>query len=133
MVWALAWAGRREEAIAAAEQAAAVAPNHVHAKLALMVAHGLRRDVAGARAELTPEFREWCHRETSWSYFVAAAFALAGGEEDALSWLEHAVDLGWVNYPFMAEQDPFLAGLRGGARFERLMVRVKREWQEFEA
>ena len=43
--------------------------------------------------------------------------------------LEHAVDLGWINYPLLAEKEPFLAGLRGTERFARLMERVRREWE----
>ncbi len=32
----------------------------------------------------------------------------------------------------MAEHDPFLAKLRGNKRFEKLLARVKREWEAFE-
>jgi TolB-like protein len=130
--WALAWVGRTDEAIAQADRSAKAAPNLVHTKLTLMLKHGLEGDVAGARAELTPEFYEWCHRECTWSYFVAASFALANAKNDALEWLEHAVDLGWINYPLLAEKDPFLANIRGEERFQKLMERVKREWEEFE-
>jgi len=52
--------------------------------------------------------------------------------DDALQWLEHAVDIGWINYPLMAEKDPFLESLRGDPRFQQLMVRAKHEWEIFE-
>jgi len=132
LAWGLALVGRREEAIAAAERAASAAPGHVHATLALLLKRGLEHDVEGVHSEFTPEFHEYCYREPTWSYFAAAAFALAGAVDDALKWLEHAVDIGWINYPLMAEKDPFLESLRGDPRFERLMVRVKKEWEEFE-
>jgi hypothetical protein len=51
---------------------------------------------------------------------------------DALNWLEHAVDLGWTNYPNMAVQDPFLENIRGEERFKKLLERVKYEWENFE-
>jgi TolB-like protein/Tfp pilus assembly protein PilF len=132
MAWGLAWVGQADEAIAYVDQATRMAPNHVHTKLALMLKHGLQADVAGARAELTPEFYEWCHSDPTWSYFVAASFALANMKDDALEWLEHAVDLGWINYPLLAEKDPFLANIRGEPRFKKLMERVKYEWEHFE-
>jgi eukaryotic-like serine/threonine-protein kinase len=133
MAWSLAYVGQVDAAIAHVDRVARVAPGHVHTKFALMVKHGLRDGVASARAELTPEYRDWCYREAGWSYFTASSFSLANAKNGALEWLEHAVDLGWINYPLLAEKDPFLANLRGDPRFEALMVRVKREWESFEA
>jgi hypothetical protein len=40
--------------------------------------------------------------------------------------------MGWINYPYLSEIDPWLQGIRGEPRFEQLMQRVKREWEEFE-
>jgi hypothetical protein len=37
-----------------------------------------------------------------------------------------------VNYPYMANHDPFLANIRGERRFQNLMDRVKYEWEHFE-
>jgi hypothetical protein len=57
---------------------------------------------------------------------------LAGDHDRALDWLETSVNQGLVNYPFFANYDPFLVRFRGNPRFEQLMQRVKREWEEFE-
>jgi tetratricopeptide (TPR) repeat protein len=133
LAWALAWTGRNEEAIAQADRSAKDAPNLVHTKLALMLKYGLQGDVTSARAELTPGFYEWCYRGNTWSYFLAGAFSLANAKEDAMEWLEHAVDLGWISYPLLAEKDPFLANIRKDARFKELLKRVKNEWETFEA
>jgi len=35
--------------------------------------------------------------------------------------------------PFLSGHEPYLASVRGDPRFEALMVRVKREWEAFEA
>jgi non-specific serine/threonine protein kinase len=63
---------------------------------------------------------------------IAQAFAVAGKAPEALGWLETAVDLGVINYPYFTEHDPALAHVRGEERFKELMVRVKREWESFE-
>ena len=53
-------------------------------------------------------------------------------KDEALRWLEHAIDRGWINYPLLAEQDPFLENVRGEERFKKLMDRIKPEWERFE-
>ena len=40
--------------------------------------------------------------------------------------------MGFINYPMLAEHDPLLESIRGEERFERRLVRVKREWENFE-
>jgi hypothetical protein len=49
-----------------------------------------------------------------------------------LDWLEHSANLGMMNYPFMNNHDPFFENLRGEPRFQKLMERVKYEWEHFE-
>jgi len=43
-----------------------------------------------------------------------------------------AVERGFINYPFLAEYDPFLATLRQDPRFLRLMEMVRDRWSRFE-
>ena len=50
----------------------------------------------------------------------------------SLDWLENSVDLGFINYPFLNEYDPFLESIRGEKRFKELMKRVKYEWEHFD-
>ena len=66
-------------------------------------------------------------------YELAECHALAGEEDEALRWLENAVSRGFINYPLISRLDPFLENVRGGERFEKLMKRVKYEWEHFEA
>jgi TolB-like protein len=132
-VWALAYNKQISEALAIIEEGIPVSPpNHVHTKQALMLKHALQEDKKGALQELTPDFYDWCRREGLWSYHIASDFALLNAKEEALDWLENAVDCGHINYPLFAEKDPFLANIRSEERFKKLMERVKYEWEHFE-
>ena len=62
---------------------------------------------------------------------IAQGYALAGMPERALHWLAIAVDRGFINYPFLAQHDPFFAGLRNHARFQELMASVRDRWERF--
>ena len=64
---------------------------------------------------------------------AASTFALSGEKEEAMDWLEHAVEGGWINYPLFSEDDPLLESIRGEERFRELMVKVKRDWEAFGA
>ena len=66
------------------------------------------------------------------AYWKTECLALIGEKERALDCLERDVDLGMSNYPLMSELDPFLANIRGEARFMELMKRVKYEWEHLE-
>ena len=74
----------------------------------------------------------WAWRDFSVSYFVSECFSLIDMKSDALDWLNHSIDLGMINYPYLNEHDPFLQNLRGEPRFQKLMERVKYEWEHFE-
>ncbi len=63
---------------------------------------------------------------------VAEIYALVGETEEALKWLEHGVEMGCINYPFLSRIDPWLENIRGEERFKKLMERVKYEWESFE-
>jgi len=71
-------------------------------------------------------------RDPEWSYWIAALFAFAGEAEAALEWVTNAVDRGFINYPLLAEHDPFVVRLHGEPRYEALLERVKHQWEEFE-
>jgi serine/threonine protein kinase len=52
--------------------------------------------------------------------FLAEGYALTGRRGDALRSLGRAVEQGFINYPFLAD-DPLLASLRGDGDFDALM------------
>jgi hypothetical protein len=42
------------------------------------------------------------------------------------------IELGIINYPFLAQYEPFLAGLRSEPRYGELMEEARRRWNAFE-
>ncbi len=101
------------------------------------MAYGLVSELKGQTSEILaslqdPAFETWAKRDFSYSLFMVDIYVLLGENEKALGWLEHAVSIGYINYHFLNEYDPFLANIRSERRFKKLMERVKYEWEHFE-
>ena len=130
--WALIYDNQLQEAFSIVDRMMKANPNNVDAKRNLLFEYALIKDEKKAYQLMTPDFDKTCKRYHVYSYQVAVAFALLDKRSEALDWLENAVDRGFINYPFLAEKDPFLANIRGEERFKKLMERVKYEWEHFE-
>jgi predicted Zn-dependent protease len=114
------------------EQLSREAPGQALARLGMALARARGGAASDAMRRLTPELLSWARRDHFWSLMVSQVYALAGNPVDALAWLEHAADAGFINCPFLT-RDRLLDSVRGTERFERLMERVKREWESFDA
>ena len=95
-----------------------------------------RRALTGIRAAVLspPSAAERAVAESDeyWAYLMAAAYALVGETDQALSWLEHAVKVrGWVDYVYFARHDRFLESVRSAARFQELMALARGRHQRF--
>ena len=99
----------------------------------LFMLHALRGNRTQALETVSEEWTGAAWQDYWVPYTVAQGYALLGDTVEALRWLEHAVDKGWINYPYLSEVDPWLQNIRGTPQFAKLMQRVKREWEEFEA
>lgn len=79
----------------------------------------------------TPDVLRTMKRDLQLSYHAASFCSFLGQPNDALDWLENAINRGFYNSPFM-EVDPFLDNIRGEERFKKLMEQVKYKWEHFE-
>ena len=107
-------------------------PSNVLAKLGLIMKYAINDDKERILQEMTPDFQKTCKRDMSFSPHLASFLSLVNQKKEALDWLENAINVGFKNYPFLNEYDPFLENIRGEERFKKLMERVKYEWENFE-
>ena len=92
----------------------------------------LRGDRDGTIAAMTPELEVHGQRDLQFSWMIGSCYAMLGMVDEAVAWLRQAMKRGFINYPFLAEQEPFLARIRSQPQFQEVMEEVKQRWEEFE-
>lgn len=128
--------GRKEEAAARVAEALKNNPQDEGGALssiqALLAAS--TGDVAATEAkikraaELGKGFGHFHHT----AYTIACAYTLLNKAEPAMKWLQMAADDGLPCYPLF-ERDPNLNNLRKDPRFITFMVRLKDQWEHYQA
>ena len=127
----LAYNGKRDEALAVIDRMGTTSAANMVTVMSLLLKYALLEDKESALRVLTPEAQKTCRRDWEMSYWVANMLSLVGAKEEALDWLENAINRGYINYPLF-RCDPFLDNIRGEERFEKIMEHAKYEWEHFE-
>jgi serine/threonine protein kinase/Tfp pilus assembly protein PilF len=128
---ALTYNHRFTEALPIIDRLAEKSPDNVTASFMLLLKYSMLKDREKAFQVLTPDFQKTCRRDFQWSYNVASDLSLLGAKEEALDWLENAINRGCLDYRLM-ERDFLLDNIRGEERFKKLMERAKTESDRFE-
>ena len=123
--WAQAYARRRGEAISLLDRVADRIGGGAFAGWARALARALEGDRAGVEAAVTPEFEAAGRGSQTFARAVSDVWALVGDADRALDWLSRAVELGFINEPFLREHAWFLDPVRDDPRFPAIMDRVR--------
>jgi serine/threonine protein kinase len=131
--WAylLTYAGRKEEALHALEIVDSTSTPDFWTEVSRMLKCALQPAAEDTTLFFAPNIVDAVQADGNFACYLATIFAMVDDSKRALDCLEQAVDRGFINYPYLSH-DRFLAKLRTEPRFEKLMQRVKREWEEFE-
>jgi serine/threonine protein kinase/tetratricopeptide (TPR) repeat protein len=127
----LARLGRIGDACRVAEETVAENAEDAIAQLVTAFKHALLGEREALLALITGKFEASSWHDPECPEWFAGWFALVNEHDRALDWLEHWVDRGNINYPMLAHGDPLLQSLRGEPRFQRLLDRVRPEWERF--
>lgn len=128
-VWVLLAAGHDDEAIAVASGFEGPRAESTAALLAraLIDAHlGTLEDLP-----LPQPVAEAVHGSEMHARHLAEAWALAGVPERAARWLDRAVDLGFVNWPYLAKHSPFLRPLAEHEALQPVLEKAKTRFLAF--
>ena len=98
----------------------------------LFFKYGIQGKKEQALACATDKLKKIVKTDEQLSWMLADCYSLVGEKEEAMNWLENAVNRGFVNYPYISKYNPFLKNIRGEERFRKLLERVKYEWEHFE-
>ena len=129
---ALAWARRPDDAYEILEKILRDTPDSIFGQFASFLINALKGRTEEALRALTPEAITMARDQWQMPWMMASIYSMLGETKESLDWLEHAISRGFINYPFLAEKEPFLENIRGEERFKKLMQRVKYEWENFE-
>jgi tetratricopeptide (TPR) repeat protein len=130
--WTLASDGQKDEATRVIDLLTAKAGKTLFARFGEIVKLAMQGNRDEMLATLTPEVQDAARQVEYSSRLLADCCALVGANTEAVNWLENDIRLGFFNYPFLMEYDTFLANIRSEPRFQKLMARVKYEWEHFE-
>lgn len=132
LIWILASAGQEAEALALATGFPASSTGSVPQQVAALFAAGLSGAAPAESADLSGEAAALARSSDMFPRLLAQAYALAGDARSATRWMSLAVDRGFINYPYLAEHDPLLAGIREEPGFRALLTDVRERWENFD-
>lgn len=104
----------------------------IFGKLAMFLKYALQKNIDKALATVTQDVIDAANQQPFISRDIAGYYGMIGSIDEALRWVENAIKMGYINYPFMAFHHPFYGPLRKEPRFKELMDEVKPKWESFE-
>ena len=123
----------RDEAAKVLEGESATLGRTPYGSLATFMGCVLRQDAEGAAASITPQLEQAAFWTEYPALMLTDGFAVLGNRDQAMHWLRRTVNRGFINYPYLAQNDPLMESLRADLDFKALLQEVQRRWQALEA
>jgi len=130
--WPLVWNNKRDEAIKFIDDTIRQRSFLIEIEYMKFLKFALQGNKSKALESISEETKNYSWDDLDGSWLTADLYALIDEREQALDWIEHIIDMGFINYPLFSDIDPFLENIREEPRFKKLMKRVKHEWENFE-
>jgi len=128
----LAYDNRIDEAVKLVDQFSDMADYTHWAKLGVIFKYALEGKEAKVLELYTEELKNILRGDEFYGVWVAESYALIDHKQEALEWLEEAINNQLLNYPFLTKHDRFLKNLYDEEGFKKLMQQVKKGWENFE-
>jgi non-specific serine/threonine protein kinase len=128
----LAYGNRIDEAYKVIDQFSDMADDEHWAKLGVIFKYALEGKEEKVLELYTEKLKNMMRGDEFYGVWVAESYALINHKQEALEWLEEAINNQLLNYPFLTKHDRFLKNLHNEQGFKKLMKRVKIEWENFE-
>jgi hypothetical protein len=125
--WQIAEAGGLEEAAQMLERIGSSLGESMAGSWARFSRAAMEGDLEAAKSHLLPEMERSI--SDHFAHMIVQGLALLRQEEAAVRWTGIAIDSGFINYPCLAEHDPFLAEVRQAPAFQRLMEELRPRWE----
>jgi len=127
--WSLGWAGHTAESIAQLR----TITHPVFGAFSRFLAFALAGNAEATRAAWSEDMSFAAWQVEFLARQAGEAWALIGDAPAALGWLRRSTALGFINYPFLAEHDRHLEGIRNTPEFQAYLAEVKERYDAFEA
>ncbi|MGD2123311.1 MAG: tetratricopeptide repeat protein [Gemmatimonadota bacterium] len=128
----LAWAGQIDEGAELLDRVADDDPTTTWGLFARFCAAALQGDRDRALAAMTPDLETLGGRQVQLAWMIGSCYAILGMVEESVAWLRQAMTLGFINYPFLAEHEPFFARIRSEPAVQDVFGEIKERWEAFE-
>jgi TolB-like protein len=129
---ALAHAGREAEACDQLGPLAEQASENALGLIASLLIISLDECGPGRPEPLTEASRAPAWTDEYLSWIAAEAYARAADLENSIAWLDRAMNLGFVNHPFVTQHDRFFDPIRSEPRFRALMSEMESLWRSYQ-
>jgi tetratricopeptide (TPR) repeat protein len=125
----LAWNNQLDNAYILMDQLIKYAPDHIFGSTISFLKFALQGEKEKALASMTDNELKLAWNDFHLPWFMAECYALINEKDEALKWLEHEIERGFINFPLISKLDPFLENIRNEDRFKKLLEHVKYEWE----